>query len=409
MKIKQTNMIIKEDSFLLSGDRCFFTLQGEGQSFGRPAIFLRLHLCNLRCSWCFSGNTLIQTPKRKIKIKNIKKGDKVLSFNGEKIVIDEVIKTYKRKVKKDELLFIKLDRSNEDKIFVTKEHEFFVKGKWLKAEDLQVGDEITSNEYDLWRMVNNNPIQDKEAALIVDSKLNGTTILDLKGVNDKQMARLDGNKDWCYVYNIETKNNNYFAYNLLVHNCDTPYTWNREDKRFWNEPQRWTIKKTINEIKRFPCKRLVITGGEPLLHKKVIDNLLDYLGSEWIFEIETNGTIAPTKKMIERGIQFNCSPKLENSGNLKAVRYRPDILKQLNTLPNTTFKFVVIEPEDLKEIEQIVSECGLDNEKIILMPEGITQEAVAEHGRMVTDLCKEKGWRLIPRLQIMLWGNTRTK
>jgi 7-carboxy-7-deazaguanine synthase len=30
----------------------FYTIQGEGFNIGRPAVFLRLGLCNLHCSWC---------------------------------------------------------------------------------------------------------------------------------------------------------------------------------------------------------------------------------------------------------------------------------------------------------------------------------------------------------------------
>lgn len=34
------------------GPEIFYSLQGEGVSMGKPAVFLRLALCNLRCSWC---------------------------------------------------------------------------------------------------------------------------------------------------------------------------------------------------------------------------------------------------------------------------------------------------------------------------------------------------------------------
>src|SRR3989344_6051962 len=43
---------VKPGQFKVSGDQVFFTFQGEGQSIGKPAVFLRLHLCNLHCGWC---------------------------------------------------------------------------------------------------------------------------------------------------------------------------------------------------------------------------------------------------------------------------------------------------------------------------------------------------------------------
>ena len=194
--------------------------------------------------------------------------------------------------------------------------------------------------------------------------------------------------------------------NLACSWCDTKYTWDKSDPRYFSEPERWSFDDVIEKINQNPVKRLVVTGGEPLLHSRALDSLFAKL-PDWNFEVETNGTMPPTPYMIERGVQFNVSPKLANSGNGEAIRYRPNVLRALNAVPNSSFKFVVMGPEDVPEIEKIVAEVPLDNDKIILMPEGVSQEAISEHGQAVAELAKVKGWRVIPRLQIMLWGAKR--
>lgn len=45
-------LAMKKGFFKLSGDGVFHTVQGEGDSIGYPATFIRLHHCNLQCSWC---------------------------------------------------------------------------------------------------------------------------------------------------------------------------------------------------------------------------------------------------------------------------------------------------------------------------------------------------------------------
>ncbi len=200
--------------------------------------------------------------------------------------------------------------------------------------------------------------------------------------------------------------------NLRCTWCDTWYTWNHKTKEFWTEFNDWTIEETKNNIKAtWGCKnalvkkRLVITGGEPLIQKEKIDKLVDLM-PDWTFEVETNGTIMPTTKMLEK-FQFNCSPKLQNSLNPTAARIKKDVLIQLNKA-NTMFKFVVTSPNDLNEIENdFINPFSLDLNKIVIMPQGVTIEELQTNMRKIVKAAKEKGYRLLGRLQIEIWGKKR--
>lgn len=194
--------------------------------------------------------------------------------------------------------------------------------------------------------------------------------------------------------------------------CDTWYTWDRTRHEYWQEPQNWTLAETVLNIETVwkskfadkDVKRLVITGGEPLLQQEKIVQLIKLLPN-WVVEIETNGTIVPLKDLDN--CQFNCSPKLDNSGNVKSLRYRPDVLKMINGFSKSQFKFVVVSLDDLGEIEQIVRECELLPRKVLVMPEGQTKEEVNKHAEEISIKIKEKGWQLTFRNQLIWFGPKR--
>lgn len=203
--------------------------------------------------------------------------------------------------------------------------------------------------------------------------------------------------------------------NLACSWCDTGYTWNKNREEFWKEPVDWTFSEAANNIefawmKRFGGqvsdseKRIVITGGEPLLQQKKIVDLLSFLPN-WKVEIETNGTIAPLPQLY--GCQINCSPKLENSNNSKNRRYKPEVLKVINDLPNSWFKFVVTTQSDLEEIGQIVKECNLNTQKILIMPEGTTLDTTTAHLSLFEEDVKKKGWNVTKRNQLEWFGSKR--
>lgn len=193
--------------------------------------------------------------------------------------------------------------------------------------------------------------------------------------------------------------------NLRCGWCDTRHTWDKTLPEFWSESVDWSIEKAVAEISVFGQRRLVITGGEPMMQQAMISRLISRI-PEWDIELETNGTIPPNEELAER-CQFNVSPKLANSGNLERVRLRPKVLQKFNALPKATFKFVVQSVGDIREIDAIVAGCNLDPDKIIIMPEGRSEEEIREHALNVIDEVKARGWRMLPRLQVTLCGDKR--
>lgn len=184
------------------------------------------------------------------------------------------------------------------------------------------------------------------------------------------------------------------ACNLKCTWCDSKYTWHPD----FIDNQQSTIEKLVKEIKKYPCKHLVITGGEPLLQQKAIKKLLEAL-ADYTSEIETNGSIPlDSNKQI---IQVNCSPKLSNSGN------DPYELKILPKNKKAWYKFVIQKKEDLKEIQSFQKKYKIPNKRIYLMPEGIDSETLNKRSKWLVEICKKEGYYFSPRLHVLIYGNVR--
>ncbi|MCA9496158.1 MAG: hypothetical protein KC589_04400 [Nanoarchaeota archaeon] len=126
-------------------------------------------------------------------------------------------------------------------------------------------------------------------------KLNKIT--EVKDISTKSYVRLFGNKD---IKNIKMYNlscspySSYIANNLLVHNCDTDWSWGN----------MMSIEEIKEEIKNYKGKWIVWTGGEPTLQ---LNNDILKEFSEYKHAIETNGT-NPVPTLID---YITCSPKVE--------------------------------------------------------------------------------------------------
>jgi 7-carboxy-7-deazaguanine synthase len=212
--------------------------------------------------------------------------------------------------------------------------------------------------------------------------------------------------------------------NLSCNFCDTPYTWAttpakasmHRDAVIYDreiEEHEMTVNEVITSILYkwdmvdHPTM-VVISGGEPMLQQKALSPVIDsLLGMGVDIEIETAGTIIPSEWWAGE-VTFNCSPKLDNSGNSLFVRRKEKALAQLNEL-QTNFKFVVVDGNDFNEIHELINLINIDPDQVWIMPEGITQEAIIEHGRHVVNYVLSQGWNLTMRNHISLWGAERAK
>jgi 7-carboxy-7-deazaguanine synthase len=71
-------------------------------------------------------------------------------------------------------------------------------------------------------------------------------------------------------------------------------------------------------------------------------------------------------------------------------------------------KFVVDQPDDVAEIEQLLLELPeLSADRVLLMPQGRSGEELAAHETWLPALCEDRGWTYCPRRQIEWFGPVR--
>lgn len=196
--------------------------------------------------------------------------------------------------------------------------------------------------------------------------------------------------------------------NLSCCDCDSAYTW--DGTRFDLDAE--TTVRTDAELLAWtasqPVDRVVITGGEPLLHRhRLVPLVRGLVESGRQVEIETNGTIAPGPDLLAWVTQFNVSPKLSTfgAGMPASRRIKPGVLKEFAVSGKSVFKFVVSTVEDLDEVTGLRDEYSLD--PVFVMPEGRTATKITRRLAEIADPAIARGFHLTTRLHVLTWGDQR--
>ena len=197
--------------------------------------------------------------------------------------------------------------------------------------------------------------------------------------------------------------------------CDTKYAWDA------NEGEELPIPEIVNEIVQWPCRYVVITGGEPMVNPQLADLARALKERNKHITIETAGIKFVAGLVCDL---MSVSPKTSSSGQKKV----PDTffaVKQLIEHYPYQLKFVVDSPDDLPEIQQAVEQIGganIRNEfetcedaakmaatRVMLMPQAKKRDELIAKSPMVAQMCKQAGFVFCQRLHILLYDGARGK
>ena len=192
--------------------------------------------------------------------------------------------------------------------------------------------------------------------------------------------------------------------NLQCSWCDTAYSWKWKPGEKERHVVDWPEKRIAEEIRSFPVKHVVVTGGEPLLQQEALIRLCVLLPG-YTFEIETNGTLVPDERLDSFIGQYNVSPKLGHSGNASARSLVPESLEWFAVSPKAWFKFVVGDPADVDEVQSLQDRYGMSCDRVLLMPKGTTSGELTVVRSWLADECLKRAYRLTDRLHVHLWGS----
>lgn len=182
------------------------------------------------------------------------------------------------------------------------------------------------------------------------------------------------------------------------HWCDTRYSWDPAAGRVLPAARVCSEARALGE-----APLLVVTGGEPLEQSGLVPLLKHGLADWPRVEVETSGIAGPP--LSHPRLFYNVSPKLPSATARWAETWA--CMAAWRAEPNATFKIVVGGPPDPEDVLRLVAEHALPASRVMLMPEGITDERVRMNAERLVETCRRAGFRLSPRLHLWLWGPKR--
>jgi 7-carboxy-7-deazaguanine synthase len=185
-----------------------------------------------------------------------------------------------------------------------------------------------------------------------------------------------------------------FACDLRCTWCDSMYAVEGRDFR------DMTIEEVKREIERFNCKRVCLTGGEPLIQRKELEVLAEDLVNEsYAIVLETSGHKEPPSIFWTENCLISMDCKCPSSGMEKRMNF--SLFEKLR--PKDQLKFVIQDEVDYEYAKEILKKYQVKG-NIIFQP------VYGASLRWLTERVLEDGLekvRVLPQLHKFIWGDIR--
>ncbi|MFW6272306.1 MAG: radical SAM protein [bacterium] len=195
--------------------------------------------------------------------------------------------------------------------------------------------------------------------------------------------------------------------NLSCYLCDSKFSW-KQNKLSYIEISQQDLFEQISN-----CNRIVITGGEPLIYSndQLVKSIVQNFGAIKPIEIETNGTIVPSKTILDLfkkySIQLNISPKINIQQENDEDTF-PHIIKHLKN-QNYIVKFLATNKKDFQLIDQLVDQFHIPCSKVWIQPIGIKSNQVKQTCLNLEQDILQRNFNLSARLHVLLFEDQRGK
>lgn len=183
--------------------------------------------------------------------------------------------------------------------------------------------------------------------------------------------------------------------NLRCAWCDTKYALENGEEM--------SIEEIVSAVRKYPCKSVSITGGEPLVQKQELLELVSQLKAlgYWI-QINTNGTIFDEEifKLVDL-VSMDC--KCPSSG----MKSDHDVLEKTSKLfeSKSQFKFIIASEDDYEYAKKMVSSFFQNASRVIFQPEGNSRKFAQKLVQFV--MRDSLSTKVILQQQKILWGTRR--